>query len=146
MVKLKDFIPGPAGLRMLGGATLSATIDGILDAIWAANPTYWGGKFPYVPTWDPYLPPADDWIVLGVSAVPYVIGKATNKPKVADVGGGMLAYAIPMIVHHIIVRTAYWPHSGGAPATAPIRVSPSPARTAPIPTPAPAPRGTVEFN
>jgi hypothetical protein len=144
MVKLKDLIPGPAGLRMLGGATLSATIDGIMEAIFASNPTYWSGKFPYVPTWDPYLPPADDWIVLGVSAAPYALGKLTKKPKVADIGGGMLAYAIPMFIHHIIVLVAWWP-AAAARATAPIRVSPYP-RPAPAPTPTPAQKGAVKFN
>jgi hypothetical protein len=129
---------------MLGGGILSATIDGIMEAVYASDPAKWTNKFPFVPTIDP-LPPADDWIVLGVSAVPYIAGKATKREKLGDVGGGMLAYAIPMVIYKIIVRAAQMTvtPARAVRATAPVRVSPS--MPAPTPT-AITPTGAVKFN
>jgi hypothetical protein len=92
------------GLEFLGGATLSGVIDGILNWYLQAHPEA-QGKFPYIPTTYP-LPQLNSWLVLGVSAVPYALGKLTKKETVANIGGGMLTYAVPMVIHHIIVGAA----------------------------------------
>jgi hypothetical protein len=86
-------------------ATLAAVIDGALEAVWASNPTQWSGKFPYVPTYDPYLPPADDWLVLLISAIPYAYGVFAKSPRAEKIGESMIHYSLPMIVHHTVLRT-----------------------------------------
>jgi hypothetical protein len=87
-------------------ATLAAVIDGALEALYVSNPTQWSGKFPYVPTLEPYLPPADDWLVLLISAAPYAYGVYARKPNAEKIGESMLHYSAPMIVHHTAYRTA----------------------------------------
>jgi hypothetical protein len=132
---------------MLGGGILSATIDAVIEAVYESNPAKWTNVFPFVPTIDP-LPPADDWIVLGVSAVPYIYGKATKHEKVKDIGGGMLAYAIPMIIHHTIVRAARMtaPAPATVRATAPVRVISPSTRTTPASVTPATSTGAVKFN
>ena len=96
-------------MRELTGAVAAGLLDAGLEAVWASNPEYWSGRFPYVGTVDP-LPPADDWLVLGVSAGVWALGKYVFKnPYVEGIGQGMLYYSVPMIIHHTVVRA-----SGGA--------------------------------
>ena len=92
-------------LTELGGGLLSGMIDAALEAYFVANPEM-ANKFLYVPTVEP-LPPADDWIVVGVSAVPYIYGKYGRKATAERIGGGALKYGAAMILHHIPVR-AKW--------------------------------------
>jgi len=91
---------------VFGGAIGTGVIDGILEAIYASDPEKWTGKFPYIALPGPLriLPPLDDWIVLGIPAVLYGIGKWRKNKKVEAVGLGGLLYAIPMFIHHIIIR------------------------------------------
>jgi hypothetical protein len=86
---------------------VSSTIDAILQGIWASDPAKWSGKFPYMPTIDPYLPPADDWLVLVSSLVPWLLGKYVVKDveELKELGEGMLMYSAPMIVGKTIQRT-----------------------------------------
>ncbi len=92
--------------RKFGGAVGAGLLDAGLEALWASNKEYWTGRFPFVPTIEP-LPPADDWIVLGVSAGLWAAGKyLLRNPMVEDIGEGMLFYSAPMIIHHTIVRYA----------------------------------------
>jgi len=53
------------------------------------------------------LPPVDDWIVFGVSLIPYGVGKYFKKKKTKTFGQGMTAYAIAMLVRNTIIRTMY---------------------------------------
>ena len=84
------------------GAILTGLFDAGLEALYASNKEEWEGKFPFVATIDP-LPPADDWIVLGVPAAVTVAGLFVNE-DVYSAGLGGLLYAGPMILHHTIVR------------------------------------------
>lgn len=85
------------------GAFLTAVLDAAIEAVWASNKEYWTDRFPFVPTIGP-LPPADDWIVLGVPAVVAFAGTVAGE-DVASAGIGGLLYAGPMMVHHTIVKS-----------------------------------------
>ena len=91
---------------LFAGAATTAAIDGILEMFPASNPQKWSGKFPYVPTIEP-LPPVDDWIVLGIPAVTAAVGHFAKKEKIRNFGLGGLIYAVPMFIHHIIIRSVW---------------------------------------
>jgi hypothetical protein len=88
--------------RLLGAFT-SGLVDAVLEGIYVSNPEYYSGKFPYVPTIGP-LPPADDWIVFGVSLAPWLAGKYMKRKALEEFGEGALLYSGPMMLHHTIVR------------------------------------------
>jgi len=88
---------------LFGGAIGTGVIDAILEGIYQSNPEEWTGKFPYLPTIDP-LPPLDDWIVLGIPATIYGIGRWRKNKKIEAVGLGGLLYAGPMIIARTILR------------------------------------------
>jgi len=90
---------------LFAGAAITAGIDGAIETVWASDTAKWSGKFPYVPTIDP-LPPVDDWIVLGIPTAITLAGHFAKKEKVRNFGLGGLLYAVPMFMHHIIIRSA----------------------------------------
>lgn len=96
----------PETLPLIYGAVSTGLLDGALEAIYELNPEKWGGKFPYIHTINP-LPPLDDWIVLGVPLAVYGAGKWKKKEELKDIGLGGLLYAIPMFIHHIIIRSIW---------------------------------------
>ena len=86
----------------LGGAILAGVIDGAVQAPVWYDPSLWG-TFPYVPTLEP-LPPADDWIFLGISMASYAIGVVGKNENAKTIGEGMLGYSVPMIIGNTIKR------------------------------------------
>lgn len=95
----------------MGGSVLAGLVDAGFEGYWAANPDV-QGTFPYVPTVWP-LPPADDFLVLGISAVPLLLGAITKNKLITNIGEGMLCYSAPMIVHHTILRASWGPPAAG---------------------------------
>jgi hypothetical protein len=95
---------------MFLGATSAAIMDGVMEGIFNSNPDLYKGKFPYIGV--PELPPADDWIVLGVSLLPYAIGSFGKRETVKSFGEGMVLYSAPMIVKSATTR---WVAVGLAP-------------------------------
>jgi len=87
-----------------GGAVGASLVDAILEGYYVANPGA-EGTFPYVPTIEP-LPPADDFVVLGISGGAMVLGALMGNDVLSDVGEGMILYSVPMIVHHTIVKSS----------------------------------------
>lgn len=85
------------------GAFTAGILDGVLEGIFLANPAEVGGKFPYVGI--EQLPPGDDWLVLGISGVSYLLGKRAKKENFQAFGKGMLLYSAPMIAK---VTTQRW--------------------------------------
>jgi len=84
------------------GAFSAGILDGILEGIYIAKAEELTGKFPYVGI--PQLPPADDWIVLGVSAAAFLLGRAAKSENAKAFGRGMLLYSAPMIAKVTTVR------------------------------------------
>ena len=68
-----------------------------------SNPAAFGGKFPFVGV--EQLPPGDDWLVLGVSALAFVVGRQAKHEGLKAFGRGMLLYSAPMIAK---VATQRW--------------------------------------
>jgi len=87
-----------------GGAVGASLIDAALEGYSVATGA--DGTFPFVPTIEP-LPPADDFIVLGISGGLMALGAVTKNAMLSDVGEGMVLYSAPMIVHHTIVRASW---------------------------------------
>jgi len=77
------------------GAFTAGILDGVLEGIYTSNPAYWTGKFPYVGVSG--VPPGDDWLVLGASALSYFFGRVAKRENVKAFGKGMLYYSAPMI-------------------------------------------------
>jgi len=94
----KDVLP------LIGGTLTAGAIDGVLEMIYDSDPAKWSGTFPYIETINPF-PPIDDWIVLGIPAVAYVIGHYKKREDVKAFGLGGLLYAGAMFLHHAIIRT-----------------------------------------
>jgi hypothetical protein len=91
---------------VFGGAVTTGVIDGAIQMVHASDPAKWSGKFPYIPTIEP-LPPVDDWIVLAVPTIALGVGHFTRREKIKAFGLGGLLYAIPMFIHHIMIRTVW---------------------------------------
>lgn len=83
---------------MLGGAVISGIADGILDVLGED----YAGTFPFTKTIDP-LPTADKIILAGVAGSVRLL--APNK-VVENLGNGMLAYSVPMVVARTIANAA----------------------------------------
>lgn len=117
-----NFLKGlftPAFLRRLGGAGISGLTDAGLEGYYHlyVEGTPAEGTFPWVSPLEP-LPPYDDWAVLGLSAVTWLLGAWKNE-KVKEVGEGMMFYSVPMILHHTIVRATWMAKpAAAAPAAA----------------------------
>lgn len=99
----------------LGGAIGAGLLDAGMEAVFVSDPARWTNVFPFVPTIEP-LPPADDWLVLGISAIAWGAGIASKNDTAKAIGEGMLAYSVPMIIGNTIIRAATG--AGGARATA----------------------------
>jgi len=72
------------------------------------------GKFPYIPTIDP-LPNYDDWFVLAIPLAVYAGGRLAKNRTAEDFGKGGLLYAVPMFIHHIILKAARMAPAGYTP-------------------------------
>lgn len=94
-------------LTRMGGAVVAGIVDSVFEGYFMAHPEM-VGQFPFVPTIDP-LPPADDFMVLGISAVPLLLGAVMKNKLLTSIGEGMICYSAPMIIHHTIVRASWLP-------------------------------------
>ena len=112
-----NFLKGlftPAFLRRLGGAGVAGIADGVMEFVYNRDSVYWTGRFPFIATIEP-LPPLDDWLVLGGSMITWLLASwkspkppaVTTATKIKEVGEGATIYAIAMILHHIIHRSAF---------------------------------------
>jgi len=95
---------------LFAGGVTAGVIDGTMEMVWASNPQKWSGKFPFIGT-VPLLPPVDDWIVLAVPTIIAGVGHLARKSKVGlavrTFGIGGIIYAVPMLIHHIILRAQH---------------------------------------
>ncbi len=98
---------GKETLTRMGGAVVAGIVDSAFEGYFMAHPEM-ANVFPYVPTIDP-LPPVDDWLVLGASAVPLLLGAVTKNKLLTNIGEGMICYSAPMIIHHTILRASWLP-------------------------------------
>ena len=89
----KDF------LLLLGSGITIAAVDALIEI----------GAPGIIPQTPSPLPPGDDLISLGISAVPAIIGKVTKKPLYSSIGEGMLLYSGPTALKDSIVRAAMPP-------------------------------------
>ena len=103
------------GLKHIAaGAVATGIIDAALEIPVnhpALAPKY-VGKWPYVPTVDP-LPNVDDWFVLAVPSVAYLLGRYVGDKSIEDFGLGGLLYAGSMFIHHIILKAVRMMPTGG---------------------------------
>lgn len=97
---------GAAVAELAGGGAGTAVLDGVLQSIWAKDPDYWSGKFPYIgfPVFPDQLPPVDDWIVAGVPAVLALLGALAKNKDLLRAGVGGSVYGGGVLLHHTIVR------------------------------------------
>ena len=84
----KDF------LLLLGSGITIAAVDALIEI----------GAPGIIPATPSPLPPGDDLISLGISAVPAIIGKVTKKPLYSSIGEGMLLYSGPTALKDGIMR------------------------------------------
>ena len=105
-------VEGQKTLTRMGGSVIAGLVDAGFEGYWAANPDTAPGTFPYVDTVWP-LPPADDFLVLGISAVPLLLGAVMKNDLITNIGEGMICYSAPMIVHHTILRASWGPPAAG---------------------------------
>ena len=86
-------------LLLLGSGITMASIDALIE-IGAA------GMIPETPS---PLPPGDDFISLGISAVPAILGQLARNPLASSIGEGMLLYSGPTALKDGIVRACMSP-------------------------------------
>lgn len=86
------------------GAAVTAGLKGLDEQIYYANPTKYGGKFPYMGTINP-LPPLDDWLFLAGSGVVYAIGHFAKKKTVKNLGLGALLFTGANFIRIIVIRS-----------------------------------------
>jgi len=106
--------------HLILGALVPGAMQGTLTGVWASNPEYWSGKFPFMgfPVLTEYLPPVDNWVTLCTSAVSGVALKYGVKGDLANgIGNGILCGATALFLFETIRRItsiALTPRTAGA--------------------------------
>jgi hypothetical protein len=124
-------------MRHIGGNVLAA-VDGFVEGHAEWYPAGWYGKgWPVEP-----LPSVDDWLVAGSGLAILLLGHYMRSEMAKRFGEGATLYAVPMLVHEVMVRAAKMAAKPTAVAAAP----PTPVYVPPAPTPVPAPQAPAAME
>jgi len=91
--------------KILGGL-ISGLTDAGLESLWASNPEYWSGKFPFIAIHED-LPPVDDLVVGVVGPALTFAGQKTRNRTVETLGKGGTSYTVGMLIETIVDRQ-FW--------------------------------------